>query len=191
MIQANIPANLKLKVSVEQFEQLAIANRDLRLERKDDGELIVMPPTGGETGRYNSSVVAKLWNWNDSYGNGFVFDSSTGFRLSSSAIRSPDASWVSNSTWNSLTVKQKKKFPPICPEFVIELRSPSDRIEELREKMQEYINNGTKLGWLIDPETQKVEIYRTGQTVELLENPKALSGEDILPGFSLNLSKIW
>ena len=188
MIRANIPP--QLKVTEEQFEQLAIANRDLRLERKHDGELIIMPPTGSETGNKNSTIVGQLFIWSDLENLGLVFDSSTGFRLPNGSIRSPDASWVSNAKWESLTSEQKQKFAPICPEFVIELCSPSDSIGPVREKMSEYMNNGSLLGWLIDPIEKKVEIYRQGQDKEILNNPSSLSGENILPGFSLDLSKI-
>jgi len=169
MIRANIPPHLK--VSEEQFELLAIANRDLRLERKYDGELIIMPPTGSETGNKNGRIFGQLFIWNDLENLGLVFASSTGFRLPNGAIKSPDASWVSKSKWDSLTPEQKQKFAPICPEFVIELRSPGDRLNTVREKMSEYINQGSLLGWLIDPIEKKVEIYRQGKDKEILSNP--------------------
>ena len=191
MISLNIPNNMTLKVTEEEFERFALANRDLRLERTQDGEMIVMPPTGGETGISNSSLVARLWIWNDREGNGFVFDSSTGFRLPKGGTRSPDASWVSKEKWNSLTPEQKKKFPPICPEFAIELRSPSDNLKTIQDKILEYLDNGLELGWLMDPIDRKVEIYRAGQDKQILDNPSTLSGEKVLPGFTLDLTKIW
>ena len=191
MISLNVPKNITLKVSQKEFEQFAIANRDLRLERTHDGEMIVMPPTGGETGRNNSALVARLWNWNDTQGKGIVFDSSTGFKLPNGAIKSPDVSWVSNEKWKALTSEQKKKFPPICPEFVIELRSETDNLKTLQNKMLEYLDNGLLLGWLIDPISKQVEIYRQGQEREILDEPDRLSGENLLSGFNLDLTSIW
>ena len=191
MITINIPSDLNLKVSEKDFEHLAIANRDLRLERKSNGELIIMPPTGGETGKSNTEIILQLAMWNKQTEKGVVFDSSTGFKMPSSAILSPDASWVLNEKWNSLTPEQKKKFPPICPEFVIELRSPTDRLQTLQDKMSEYINNGLKLGWSIDSINKKVAIYRQNKAVEILDNPTIVSGENLLPGFSLDLTQVW
>ncbi len=182
---------LKLQVTPEQFEQLAIVNRDIRLERTSTGELIVNPPTGSESGRRNRSITGQLDRWyeeNEELGE--AFDSSTAFTLPNGAIRSPDASWVSRKLWTSLTALQKKGFAQVTPEFVVELRSPSDSLETLREKMREYIDNGSLLGWLINPQDNQVEIYRKGQAVELLENPTELSGQDVLPGFSLNLKRV-
>ena len=191
MIAVNIPSNLKLTISETEFDRLAIANRDLRLERKQNGEIIIMPPTGGETGNKNLKILLQLGNWNEQRQTGLVFDSSTGFRLPSSAIRSPDASWVSNDKWNSLTPERKKQFPPICPEFIVELRSPTDNLKTLQNKMSEYLANGLILGWLIDPINKKVEIYRAGKNKETLDRPTILSGENVLPGFSLDLNKVW
>ena len=191
MISLNVPKNITLKVSQKEFEEFAIANRDLRLERTIDGEMIVMPPTGGETGNKNFKIILQLGNWNEKKLCGLVFDSSTGFKLPNGATRSPDASWVSNDKWNALTPEQKKKFPPICPEFVIELRSETDNLKTLQNKMLEYLDNGLVLGWLIDPINKLVEIYRQGQKPELLKNPNSLLGEDLLSGFNLDLTKIW
>jgi len=184
----NIPSAVKL--TDEQFYQLCLANRDLRLERTAQGELIVMPPTGGETGRRNGDFITDLNLWNRQSKLGFVFDSSTGFKLPNGATRSPDASWVRQDRWESLTPEQRQKFPPLCPDFVLELRSPSDSLETVREKMQEYLNNGCRLGWLIDPQNQRVEIYRLNQEVEIVRSPTTLSGEDVLPGFVLDLTGI-
>jgi Uma2 family endonuclease len=187
-----LPSELTLHVTPEQFETLAAANRDLKLERTAQGELIVNPPTGGESGKRNLSISRQLGNWyeaNEALGE--AFDSSTGFRLPNGADRSPDASWLSRERWDSLTPEQKKGFVPLCPDFVIELRSETDRLAKLREKMQEYRENGAKLGWLIDPQNQRVEIYRPKKDVEIQENPRTLSGEDILPRFVLDLKRIW
>lgn len=180
-----------IQLSDEQFFQLCANNKDYRFERNAKGDLIIMPPTGGETGIYNAGLNAQLWIWNEQAKTGVVFDSSTCFKLPNGADRSPDVSWIPLEKWNTLTTEQKQKFPPICPGFVIELRSKTDTLTSLQKKMQEYINNGTRLGWLIDPLTKKVKIYRQGQAVEILDSPMTLSGEDVLPNFTLNLSKIW
>lgn len=177
------------KLSDDQFYELCLANRDLRIERTANGELILMPPTGGETGKRNSSISAQLWTWNQQSKLGMTFDSSTGFKLPRGADRSPDASWIKLARWNALTPEQKEKFPPICPDFVIELRSSSDRLAPLQDKMQEYIDNGAHLGWLINRKDRQVEIYRP-QGVEVLQNPSKLSGENVLLGFELNLQGI-
>ncbi|VEP15434.1 conserved hypothetical protein [Hyella patelloides LEGE 07179] len=183
------------KVTPEQFEQLAYAEQLARMELTKDGELIVMSPTGGEAGRKNFNLYLDLGNWNRQKKLGEAFDSSTIFVLPNGARRSPDVSWIKAERWNSLTLKEKEGFPPIVPDFVIELVSPSDlknqRYEDLRAKMQEYISNGVRLGWLIEPAAKTVEIYRIGKQVEILDNPQTLSGEDILPGFILDLSEIF
>jgi Uma2 family endonuclease len=187
----NIPVNLKLKVTHEEFWELAIANRDLRLERTAAGELIVNPPTGGETGNRNLNMGADLAIWNRKAKLGKAFDSSTGFRLPNGAERSPDLAWIKNDRWEALTPEQQKGFVPLCPDFVMELRSPTDTMKKLREKMQEYRENGARLGWLIDRKNRTVEIYRQGEEVEVVENPKTLSGEEVLPGFVLELKDVW
>ncbi len=179
------------KVTHEQFKELAIANRDVKLERSATGELIIMAPTGSETGNRNLGIEAQLWFWNRQTKLGIAFNSSTGFHLPNGADRSPDASWIKLERWEALTAEEKQGFAPICPDFVVELRSPSDNMKPLREKMQEYIENGAKLGWLIDRKNRKVEIYRQGHNVEILDNPNSLSGEEILPGFILDLAEVW
>jgi Uma2 family endonuclease len=179
------------QLSDEQFFQLCQDNRDLRLERSAKGDLIIMPPTGGETGNSNAGITAQLWLWNNLHKLGVVFDSSTGFKLPNGADRSPDAAWIPLEKWQALTPQQKERFLPLSPDFVIELMSPSDSLETARKKMQEYLDNGTRLGWLINRKIREVEIYRQGQTVEILTNPESLSGESILPEFSLNLTLIW
>ncbi|MDY6937721.1 MAG: Uma2 family endonuclease [Cyanobacteriota bacterium] len=187
-----LPHSIALNVTPEQFEALAIANRDLRLERTNQGELIVNPPAGWESSRRNSSLTGQLYSWHERNEDlGETFESSGGFTLPSGAIRSPDASWVSRQRWDALTPEQKGTFPQICPDFVVELRSKSDSLSALQAKMREYLENGARLGWLLDPQNRRVEIYRLGRDVEVLENPDRLSGEDVLPGFVLNLRKLW
>jgi Uma2 family endonuclease len=191
-LSLELPNAIALCVTQEQFEALSAANRDLRLERTAEGELIVNPPTGGESGARNRSITGQLDRWYEEHENlGEAFDSSTGFRLPNGADRSPDASWVSRERWEALTPQQRKGFVPLCPDFVIELRSESDSLPKLQAKMGEYINNGARLGWLIDPQNRRVEIYRAQGEVELLENPTELSGEEVLPGFVLNLKRVW
>jgi Uma2 family endonuclease len=185
-----LPDTLLLQVTPAQFETLALANCDLRLERTATGDLIVNPPTGWETGERNRSLTGQLDRWYEDNENlGKAFDSSTGFILPSGATRSPDASWVSRERWEAF--EQTGTFANICPDFVVELRSASDTFGSLQTKMQEYMENGARLGWLIDPQNRRVEISRRGKEVEILENPTELSGEDLLPGFVLNLPRIW
>ena len=190
-IAINIPLTLTLIVTHEQLVQLAIANRDLQLERTAAGELIVMPPTGGDTGNRNLEIEGQLWLWNRQTKLGKAFNSSTGFHLSNGADRSPDASWVRQDRWDALTSEQQDGFVPLCPDFVLELRSKNDTMKSLRAKMREYRENGACLGWLIDRKNKKVEIYRQNQDVEVLDNPTTLSGEDVLPGFVLDLAEVW
>ena len=191
MTAITLNLNSIIKLTSEQFYQLCEENPDLKLERNANGELIVMPPTGGETGKRNSTANAQIWTWNDRTELGEVFDSSTGFTLPNKADRSPDVSWVEKSRWSALTPEQREKFIPLCPDFVIELVSPSDSLKKSQEKMQEYMENGCRLGWLINRKKRQVEIYRPGQDVEVLQSPLTLSGENVLPGFVLNLQKIW
>lgn len=185
----NLPTMLKL--TNEQFEQLALANRDLRLELTAQGELVIMPPTGGETGNRNFELYLDLGNWNRRTFLGKAFDSSTGFQLPNGAKRSPDMSWITLEKWEALSVQQRKKFLPLCPDFAVELVSESDDLEDTQKKMQEYLDNGLRLGWLIVPKTQRVEIYRRDHVVECLQSPSVLSGEDILPGLLVDLQPIW
>ncbi len=187
-----LPHQLALRVTPEQFAALATVNRELHLERTATGELIVNPPTGSETGYRNSKIIYFLVRWiEEEGGNGKSFDSSTGFELPNGANRSPDAAWVSQTRWDALTPEQRTGFAPLCPDFVVELRSKNDTLKDLRSKMEEYRENGAKLGWLIDPKNKRVEIYRPGQAVEVLENPSQLSGETVLPSFILNLERVW
>ncbi|MBD2501290.1 Uma2 family endonuclease [Anabaena azotica] len=180
-----------LELTDEQFFQLCQANRDLRFERTATGELIIMPPTGGETGNRNARITQQVMNWTDADGTGIAFDSSTCFKLPNGADRSPDAAWIQLARWNALTEAEKEKFPPICPDFVIELLSPSDSLKVAQEKMKEYIENGVRLGFLINRKSRQVMIYRQGKEVEVLESPATVSGEEVLNGFVLNLAMIW
>ncbi|MEY2856027.1 MAG: hypothetical protein RLZZ74_336 [Cyanobacteriota bacterium] len=191
-LSLNVPPAVGL--TDEQFYQLCIANQPWQLELTQAGELIIMPPTGGESGIRNSELNMELGLWNRQTKLGKVFDSSTEFKLPSGAYRCPDAAWVKLERWQALTKDEQKRFPPICPDFVIELRSESDVLAKLRLKMREYQDNGASLGWLIDPQTPLVEIYRSQQDVEVLsfsfDNPPQLLGEEILPGFILDLTII-
>lgn len=183
--------NSVLEMTDQQFYQLCQLNPDVKFERNARGELMIMSPTGGETGSSNATLTARFVVWNEQSELGVVFDSSTGFKLPNGGDRSPDVAWIKKDRWNALTPEQKKKFPPIAPDFVLELMSPTDTLREAQAKMQEYMNSGVKLGWLIDPETRRVEIYRLGQDIEVLDAPETLSGEDGLPGFTLNLQALW
>ena len=191
-LSLELPRTLKLYVTQEQFEALAASNRDLQLERTAQGELIVNPPTGWESGKRNSRISGKLYIWWENAGEpGEMFDSSTAFILPNGANRAPDASWISQERWDALTEEQKGTFANICPDFVVELRSASDTLKSLQEKMQEYMDNGAKLGWLIDPKNRTVEVYRVGLEIEVLSHPTELSGEEVLPGFVLDLRRVW
>jgi Uma2 family endonuclease len=174
-----------------QFFDFCQLNRELRIERTATGDLIIMPPTGSATGGRNFKLTQQLANWTDQDGTGIGFDSSTGFTLPNGAKRSPDAAWIKLDRWNQLTEDQQERFAPISPDFVVELRSPSDSLTDLQVKMQEYIENGVQLGWLIDRPQRQVFIYRANASVEQLDNPDNLNGELVLPGFVLDLSKIW
>jgi Uma2 family endonuclease len=185
---APIILNLKnVDLSDEQFYQLCLVNQNWQLERTVKGELVIMSPVGGVSGNREADLITDLNLWNRQTQLGRVFSSSTIFRLPEGGDRSPDAAWVANERWESLTPEEQEKFPPICPDFVIELRSRTDSLSQLQEKMQEYLNSGLRLGWLINPQAQQVEIYRPNQTVEIVQLPVSLSGEDTLPGFVLNL----
>ena len=188
-LTVNFPSLVQM--TNEQFYEFCRANGDLRIERTANGEVIIMPPAFSDTGNRNFNIAAQLGYWTEQDGTGIGFDSSTGFTLPNGAMRSPDASWIELERWNLLTDAQKASFAPICPSFVIELRSSSDRLIKLQEKMQEYIDNGASLGWLIDRQNRKVYIYRANRELEVLENPEAVTGNPELPGFILRMSKIW
>ncbi len=191
MIAATINFNAIAKITDDQFYELCRENPDVKFERNAQGKIIIMAPTGGETGSCNSEINADFVIWNRQTKLGICFDSSTCFKLPSGANRSPDVSWIKQERWDALTPEQKQKFPPISPDFVLELMSPTDSLKDTQDKMQEYMNNQVKLGWLINRKTRRVEIYRQGQEIEVLESPTQLSGEDILPGFVLNLQTVW
>lgn len=179
------------KLSDEEFFEFCLANDPLRIERTAEGDIIIMPPTGGKTGIRNAELIAQLVVWNKSQRGGRVFDSSTEFTLPNGAQCSPDLAWVRNERWEALTDEQQEKFPPLCPDFVVELRSRTDSLKMLQTKMQEYIENGAQLGWLIDPLKKRVHVYRPDATTEILDDPQTISGEPLLPGFSLDLAAIW
>ncbi|MEH2129930.1 MAG: Uma2 family endonuclease [Nostoc sp.] len=185
------PLTLKLDtvhLSDEQFYHLCQNNRELKFERTAKGELIIMSPVGGESGNREADLIIDLGIWNRQTGLGYTFSSSTIFKLPNGADRSPDAAWIQGERWQALTPEQRRKFPPIAPDFVIELRSATDDLEMLRSKMQEYIDAGVQLAWLINPQQQQVEIYRQKQDLEVRNLPTQLSGENVLPGFRLSLS---
>ena len=184
-------SSLVEKISDRDLELLSRDNPDARLETDSYGHLIFMSPTGSETSERNSELIFQVKLWNKQTKLGKVFDSSGGFKLSNGAVRSPDVSWVTLVKWNSLTKQQRRKFAPIDPDFVLELMSPTDEVNELQNKMREYIDCGVKLGWLINPDARQVEIYRLGQDKEILDNPLTLSGEDIMPGLVVDLSEIF
>jgi Uma2 family endonuclease len=178
-----------LRLTDRVFGKLCAANPQLKLERTARQELVVMPSSSA-TAMRNAAVTAQLVYWAEVDGQGVAFDSSAGFTLPNGAIRSPDSSWINRQRWRALPREQREQFAPLCPEFVVELRSEADRKAKLRKKMREYISQGTQLGWMIDLVDRTVEIYRPGQAVEIVDQPERLSGEDVLPGFVLDLKGI-
>ena len=180
-----------MRVVNDQFFEFCQANKELRIERTAQGDCEIMAPTGGETGWRNSGLTAQLYNWAEREGSGVVFDSSSGFVLPNGAIRSPDVSWVKRTRLAVLTSEQKQRFLPLCPDFVIELRSPSDNLKALQDKMQEYIENGASLGWLIDTEARQVLVFQPQQKLISLEQPEVMSADEVLKGFELDMQKIW
>src|SRR6266849_8478746 len=170
------------KLTAEQFVRLCQENSDLRIELTAQGELVIMPPTGLESGRRNTKLTQRLANWAETDGTGIVCDSSTLFTLPNGAKRSPDASWVRQERWDALPAKERAGFGLLCPDFVVELRSPTDRLADLQEKMQEYLDDGARLGWLIDPLEKRVYVYRLDQPVEVLDDPSTLSFDSVLLG---------
>jgi len=181
----------QLKSTEDLFYELCRQNPNLRLERTAKGEVIIMPPTGGETGNRNKEITRQLGNWEKQQATGSSFGSSTGYKLPNGADRSPDASWVAKAQLAQLTLEEKKKFLPLCPDFAIELRSPSDDLDTVKAKMEEYIACGLRLGWLIDPETRIVYVYRPNVAVEELKDITQISADPELPGFALDLREIW
>lgn len=179
------------RLTDSEFYEFCQSNRDWRIERDSCGDFLIMPPAGGESGRSNAELNLQLGLWNKRTKGGEVFDSSTGFTLPNGAVRAPDAAWVRSDRWNSLTVDQKKEFPPLAPDFIVELRSESDSMRPLRVKMREFIQCGVRLGWLIDPIGRRVEIFRPGKRTQTLNAPDTLSGEPELAGFTLDLAPFW
>ena len=180
-----------VRLDDEQFYELCRLNRELRIERAAGGGLSIMPPAGGDTSRRNAEVARQLGNWAGRDGTGTSFDSSCGFVLPNGAIRSPDASWVRRERLDALTERQRSRFLPLCPDFVLELRSPTDSLQVLQDKMREYMDHGAGLGWLIDPQRQDVFVYRPAGSVECLPAPEHLSAEPPMAGFRLGLHEIW
>ena len=180
-----------IEMTDDQLLQLCADNGELRIELTAEKELIIMPPANPTTGLKNGALTAQLYIWSKQDGAGLCFDSSAGFTFPNGAMRSPDASWIARERWEALDEADRHKFSPIAPDFVAELRSPSDRLPVAQAKMVEYIDNGVRLGWLIDPTQRRVYTYRPGQPVETLESPETVSGESVLPGFTLNLADIW
>jgi len=182
---------LATKVSDEEFAELCRLNPELQIERTSEGELVIVAPTGGKTGRRNAKLTMAFGLWAERDGTGQSFDSSTLFSLPNGARRSPDLSWIRNERWEALSPEQQEQFPPLCPDFVVELRSKTDSLRSLTEKLEEYIANGAQLGWLIDPLERKVHIYRPGLAVQILSDPETVSGEPLLKGFVLDVRSLW
>ncbi len=180
-----------VNLSDDQLCEFCQVNRDLRIERNAQGELLIMPPAGTDMGDHNAELTTQLRIWAKRDGTGKSFDSSAGFLLPNGAVRSPDASWLRLARWNALSATEKKRFAPLCPDFVVELRSESDRLRDLQEKMREYLDNGAELGLLIDPQRRRVHVYRRDREVEVLDGPAAVSCDPVLPGFTLDLREIW
>ncbi len=180
-----------VELTRDQFFELCQLNRDIRLERTAQGDVLIMPPTGGKAGARNALLGAQITAWAQRDGTGIVFDSSTGFELPNGAVRSPDVSWVQRARLTQLTAAQKEKFLPLCPDFVVELRSPSDSLAAAQEKMEEYLGHGAQLGWLIDAAARRVYAYRAGAAIEHLDQPSRLSADPVLPGFVLDLGSVW
>jgi len=180
-----------VEMTSELFKQFCALNDDVRIELTAEGLIEIMAPAFGRTSNKNIEISAQLRNWTISDGTGSAFDSSGGFTLPNSAVRSPDASWVSNTRYDLLSPEEKDSFTPLCPDFVVELRSSSDRLSALQTKMEEYLENGTRLGWLIDPLDGRAHVYRPGVQVEILDSPDSLSADPELPGFTLDLTRIW
>ncbi|MFH7243695.1 MAG: Uma2 family endonuclease [Spirulina sp.] len=179
------------EMTAAQFYDFCQANPELRIERSAQGDLIVMPPSFSDTGNRNLRIGQQLANWADADGTGEVFDSSTGFTLPNGATRSPDAAWINRSRWEALTPDEQASFAPLCPDFVVELRSASDALPRLQAKLEEYIANGAILGWLIDRQNRQVHVYRPNQPPTILDHPASVSADPELPGFTLSLAKIW
>ena len=178
-------------VSDDELLELSMRNPELRLERTAGGELIIMPPSGAESGRRCLGAASQLAAWAGRDGSGLAFDSSAGFRLPDGSVRAADAAWVRKDRWEALTREEREKYAPLCPDFVLELRSPSDRLADLEGKLAEWIANGARLGWLIEPFERQVQVYQPGASVARLDAPERLSADPVLPGFVLDLASVW
>jgi len=193
--ETGLPLVLRLEpvlhLSDDQLLALCEINHELWIERNARGELLLMPPAGSETGQEEGEITRQLGNWAKRDGSGVAFGPSAGFRLPNTAVRAADAAWVRRSRWEAVPPEERKKFAPLCPDFVIELRSPSDRLRDLQDKMDEWIANGARLGWLLDPEPRHVYVYRSGESIEHLDDPPTLSGDPLMPGFVLDLREVW
>jgi len=185
-----MPADV-VKMTDDQFFEFCQANRDLRLERTAEGDILIMPPAGFESGHLNINIASQLHCWAKRDGTGIALNSSAGFRLPNHATRNPDAAWVLKSRLKGFSREEKRKFLALCPDFVVELKSPTDRLADLEDKMEEYLENGARLGWLIDPDRRRVFVYRPGEPAQCLENPLQLAGDPVLPGFVLELKEVW
>jgi Uma2 family endonuclease len=191
MAALTINLNSISNLSRSQFRQIANDNPDMKLERNKQGNLIVMAPTGGETGNFNADLNGQLYVWNRTSQSGKIFDSSTGFELPEGGDRSPDVAWITLEKWEALTPEQRRGFLPLCPDFAVELMSRSDSWIQTQAKMVEYMESGCRLAWLLDPKCKRAAIYRVGKPPELLMAPDSLSGEDVLPGFVLDTGFLW
>ncbi|MGI8469824.1 MAG: Uma2 family endonuclease [Pyrinomonadaceae bacterium] len=183
--------NRRMKFTDDEFWEFCRQNDEMRIEMTKEGDVIIMPPTGSETGDRNAEITMQLRLWAKKDKRGKSYDSSTGFKLPDGATVSPDASWLLNERLEQFTAKQRERFLPLCPDFVLELRSASDRLKGSQKKMTEYIENGARLGWLIDPKNRQVHVYRSNGEIEILENSKKISGENVLENFELDLAEIW
>lgn len=190
-MEATVHVQPVIELDDEQFYEICQLNRDLRIERNAQGDVVIIPPTGGETSDQNAEITMQLRLWAKQDATGTTFDSSGGFLLSSGAVRSPDASWIETVRLETLDTEERQRFIPLCPTFVIELRSPTDRLRYLQEKMEEYLDHGTQLGWLIDPQEKRIYVYRLHFPVDVLEDPPEIAGDPVLPGFVLDLGEIW
>jgi Uma2 family endonuclease len=179
------------RMTDREFFEFCQLNQDWRIERTAHGDLLIMPPTGGETGRRNFLTTGLFFAWAEADGSGIGFDSSTGFTLPNGAKRSPDLAWVRRPRWEALTAQQREEFPPLCPDFVVEIRSRTDELMTLTAKMDEYVANGAQLGWLIDPIESEVHVYRPGGQITVLERPDTVAGDPVLPGFVLDARRLW
>ncbi len=193
--QESLPIILHLPNAVDltgdRFFEFCQANSDMRIERTAEGDLWIMPPAGGETSHKNAGLTAAFYAWAQRDGSGLVFDSLGGFNLPNGASRAPDVAWVERSRWEALAPEDRRGFPPLCPDFVLELRSPTDNLAGLKAKMEEYVANGARLGWLIDPASRRVWVYRADGSVDCLDDPASVSGDPVLPGFVLELRDLW